>query len=233
MWWQKYLVASLKDILVQYSTLMCGLLIPFLVILIQVSSCTLTVTGYIGQDVTLPCSYDVRANGVLSVCWGHGPVPTSKCSNTILSTDYKNVTFRESPRYQLLSQVMQGDVSLTIIKAQKTDSGTYGCRVEIPGWFNDQKNNVHLTIEEAPVEELDIQSSTQAVTVTVSKCSEIAKIQSATSQVNFSRHGRIAVIFFLTLILILILIFGRKVLMRRTTPQQLNTITAENIYDTL
>ncbi|XP_027865639.1 hepatitis A virus cellular receptor 1 homolog isoform X1 [Xiphophorus couchianus] len=257
MWWQKYMVASLKDMPVQYPTLMCGLLIPFLLILIQVSSCTVTVTGYIGQDVTLPCSYDVQANGVLSFCWGHGKVPRSKCSNTILLSDNGNVTFRESPRYQLLSQVMQGEVSLTIVKAQKTDSGVYGCRVEIPGLFNDQKINVHLTMEEAPMEELDIQSSTDCDTVTVSKGSKIAKIHSATSQfitserkvknemVNFSPHeifkalleaeniGRIAVIFFLTIILILILIIRRKVLMGRTTPQQLNTITAENIYETI
>ncbi|XP_027865640.1 hepatitis A virus cellular receptor 1 homolog isoform X2 [Xiphophorus couchianus] len=227
MWWQKYMVASLKDMPVQYPTLMCGLLIPFLLILIQVSSCTVTVTGYIGQDVTLPCSYDVQANGVLSFCWGHGKVPRSKCSNTILLSDNGNVTFRESPR------------------------------VEIPGLFNDQKINVHLTMEEAPMEELDIQSSTDCDTVTVSKGSKIAKIHSATSQfitserkvknemVNFSPHeifkalleaeniGRIAVIFFLTIILILILIIRRKVLMGRTTPQQLNTITAENIYETI
>uniref|UniRef100_A0A3P9N9F6 Ig-like domain-containing protein n=1 Tax=Poecilia reticulata TaxID=8081 RepID=A0A3P9N9F6_POERE len=109
--------------------------------LFSVSSCTVTVTGYIGQDVTLPCSYDVQANGVVNFCWGHGQVPRSKCSNTVLSSDNGDVTFRESPRYQLLSQVMQGDVSLTIVKAQKTDSGVYGCRVEIPGWFNDQKIN--------------------------------------------------------------------------------------------
>ncbi|XP_043983665.1 hepatitis A virus cellular receptor 2 homolog isoform X5 [Gambusia affinis] len=179
----------------------------------RVSSCTVTVTGYIGQDVTLPCSYDVQANGVLGFCWGHGQVPRSKCSNTILSSDHGDVTFRESPR------------------------------VEIPGLFNDQKINVHLTMEEAPVEELGIQSSTEAVTVTVSEGSKIAKIQSATSQVNFSLHeifkrlleaeniGRIAVIFFLTIILILILIIRRKVLMKRTTPQQLNIIAAENIYE--
>ncbi|XP_043983664.1 T-cell immunoglobulin and mucin domain-containing protein 4-like isoform X4 [Gambusia affinis] len=183
----------------------------------RVSSCTVTVTGYIGQDVTLPCSYDVQANGVLGFCWGHGQVPRSKCSNTILSSDHGDVTFRESPRYQLLSQVMQGDVSLTIVKAQKTDSGVYGCRVEIPGLFNDQKINVHLTMEEAPVEELGIQSSTEAVTVTVSEEAE--------------NIGRIAVIFFLTIILILILIIRRKVLMKRTTPQQLNIIAAENIYE--
>ncbi|XP_023184748.1 hepatitis A virus cellular receptor 1 homolog isoform X1 [Xiphophorus maculatus] len=222
MWWQKYMAASLQDMPVQYPTPMCGLLIPFLLILIQVSSCTVTVTGYIGQDVTLPCSYDVQANGVLSFCWGHGQVPRSKCSNTILLSDNGNVTFRESPRYQLLSQVMQGDVSLTIVKAQKIDSGVYGCRVEIPGWFNDQKINVHLTMEEAPMEELDIQSSTDCDTVTVSK-----------ALLEAENIGRIAVIFFLTIILILILIIRRKVLMGRTTPQKLNTITAENIYETI
>ncbi|KAM4732907.1 T-cell immunoglobulin and mucin domain-containing protein 4-like [Anableps anableps] len=201
---------------IQYPTHMCGLSIPFLLILIQVSSCTIKVTGYIGQDVTLPCTYDAQTNGVLSFCWGRGKVPRSKCTNTILSSDHGNVTFRESPRYQLLSRVMQGDVSLTIRNAQRRDSGVYGCRVEIPGWFNDQKIDIHLIMEEG---------------------SKITKIQSATSQENFKSFleaeniGRIAAIFFLTIILILII--GRKVLMRRTTPQVLSTFTVENIYDTI
>uniref|UniRef100_A0A3B5PS59 Hepatitis A virus cellular receptor 1 homolog n=1 Tax=Xiphophorus maculatus TaxID=8083 RepID=A0A3B5PS59_XIPMA len=146
--------------------------------LFSVSSCTVTVTGYIGQDVTLPCSYDVQANGVLSFCWGHGQVPRSKCSNTILLSDNGNVTFRESPRYQLLSQVMQGDVSLTIVKAQKIDSGVYGCRVEIPGWFNDQKINITLTVNPGTLLTLEM------ATTLLSSTAASTKLREYTSSTN-------------------------------------------------
>ncbi|KAL4601651.1 hypothetical protein GN956_G25692 [Arapaima gigas] len=55
---------------------------------------------------------------------------------------------RLSDRYQLLSGLDRGNVSLTIINVAKEDSGLYGCRIEIPGWFNDQKQHFFLTVEE-------------------------------------------------------------------------------------
>lgn len=72
----------------------------------------------------------------------------SKCSNTILSSKGEAVLFRQSPKYQLLGRVMEGDVSMTIVNAQKIDAGVYGCRVEIPGLLNDIKINIRLTMEE-------------------------------------------------------------------------------------
>ncbi|XP_029917463.1 hepatitis A virus cellular receptor 1 homolog [Myripristis murdjan] len=123
---------------------------------------TSTVRGVFGHNVTLPCRYDTHAHGVLSICWGKGKVPTSKCSNTILSSTDGTVVVQKSQRYQLLGRVAEGDVSLTIVDAQRSDSGVYGCRVEIPGWFNDLKFNTHLVIEEAPVEQRVTQGSTQA-----------------------------------------------------------------------
>lgn len=72
----------------------------------------------------------------------------SKCSNTILSSGDGVVVFRESPRYQLLGRVADGDVSLTILDAQWSDAGVYGCRIEIPGWLNDKKINTELVLEE-------------------------------------------------------------------------------------
>ncbi|TMS17207.1 Down syndrome cell adhesion molecule-like protein [Larimichthys crocea] len=50
-----------------------------------------------------------------------------------------------------------GDVSLTIRQVEKTDSGMYGCRVEIPGWFNDHKHQVTLTVEAAPPDPLSLE----------------------------------------------------------------------------
>lgn len=54
---------------------------------------------------------------------------------------------RLSERYVLRGNLGQGDVSLTILQAVEADSGIYGCRVDIPGWFNDQKQEVTLTVK--------------------------------------------------------------------------------------
>ncbi|KAM6923986.1 cell adhesion molecule DSCAM-like [Xenentodon cancila] len=117
----------------------------------KVSSSTKKVTGLIGHNVTLPCFYEIQTFGVLSFCWGREEVPISKCSNTILSSADGAVFSRESPRYQLLGLESEGDVSLTILDAQRSDTGIYGCRVEIPGWFNDHKVNIRLIMEEGCV----------------------------------------------------------------------------------
>ncbi|XP_064181462.1 T-cell immunoglobulin and mucin domain-containing protein 4-like isoform X3 [Anguilla rostrata] len=105
-----------------------------------------TLIGKTGESVTLPCRYDIIANGPTHMCWGRGEVPWSKCSNTIVSTDGEKVTFSESDRYRLQSGVQEGDVSLTIINVTENDSGIYGCRVKIPGQFNDLKHNIYLNI---------------------------------------------------------------------------------------
>lgn len=118
-----------------------------------VSSSTVKVIGLFGHNVTLPCKYDTQAYGVLEFCWGRGKVPRSKCSNTVLSSHDGAVLFRQSPRYQLMGSVTDGDVSLTILNAQWSDAGVYGCRVEIPGWFNDHWVNTHLVVEEGNAHE--------------------------------------------------------------------------------
>lgn len=115
-----------------------------------VRSSTVTVTGLVGHNVTLPCKYNIQTDGVLSFCWGRDVVPTFKCSNTILSSQDGVVELRQSFRYQLLAETA-GDVSLTILNAQWSDAGVYGCRVEVPGWFNDYKINTHLAMEEGNV----------------------------------------------------------------------------------
>ncbi|XP_049441360.1 T-cell immunoglobulin and mucin domain-containing protein 4-like [Epinephelus fuscoguttatus] len=218
---------------------MRGLCYFFLSILTQVSASTLKVIGFFGHNVTLPCSYDTQTHSVLDFCWGRGMVPMSKCSNTILSSGDGVVVFRESPRYQLLGRVADGDVSLTILDAQWSDAGVYGCRIEIPGWLNDKKINTELVLEEAPVEQLVTQDWTLTTdrrqdTLTTSAPNNVhtsteEKFKAFLQVENISRA---AIIFFLGVIIILVFVYRRRFL-PKTTLQHLNASTAENIYEVL
>lgn len=108
------------------------------------------VRGVVGQNVTLPCKYRVNhQNDITTMCWGRGSCPPSQCSQTILWTDGRRVTERQSSRYWLEGNLAQGDVSLTIVNAAEADGGMYCCKVEIPGWFNDLLNNLEVVIETA------------------------------------------------------------------------------------
>lgn len=113
-----------------------------------VSPSTHRVISLRGENVTLPCTYEPQSDSVLSFCWGRENVPAFKCSKTILSSTDGTVVYRQSARYQLLGRLTDGDISLTILNAQQSDAGVYGCRVEIPGLFNDHKVNMQLVIEE-------------------------------------------------------------------------------------
>ncbi|KFW10518.1 T-cell immunoglobulin and mucin domain-containing protein 4, partial [Fulmarus glacialis] len=109
------------------------------------------VRGVIGQPVLLPCIYQVaRHKDISDMCWGRGPCPNSKCNNKILHTTGNRVTFRKSQRYSLLGYISYGNVSLTIGKVKAEDAGTYCCRIEVPGWFNDIKRNIRLEVTRAP-----------------------------------------------------------------------------------
>ncbi|XP_014850103.1 PREDICTED: hepatitis A virus cellular receptor 1 homolog isoform X2 [Poecilia mexicana] len=126
--------------------------VVLLIALLTVSGCDgRRVVGQTGQNVTLPCNYDIKTNGAVHVCWGRGEIPNSKCYNQLLSTDGHKVETRASSRYQLLGRLDEGDVSLTILSLTEEDAGRYGCRAEIPGWFNDEKHHVDLTVERAPI----------------------------------------------------------------------------------
>ncbi|XP_035760113.1 hepatitis A virus cellular receptor 1 homolog, partial [Neolamprologus brichardi] len=104
------------------------------------------VKGHTGQDVTLPCKYDRKYHGAVEVCWQRGEIPPNKCSNQLISTDGVRVETRAPSRYELLGRLEDGDVSLTIKNLTEGDAGRYGCRVEIPGPFNDEKHHIDLTV---------------------------------------------------------------------------------------
>ncbi|XP_030595447.1 Down syndrome cell adhesion molecule homolog [Archocentrus centrarchus] len=74
------------------------------------------------------------------------PYPAVAVETRVLKTDGTSVLSRLSERYLLMGSLGQGDVSLTIRHAEEGDSGVYGCRVEIPGWFNDHKQHVTLRV---------------------------------------------------------------------------------------
>ncbi|NWV56276.1 HAVR1 protein, partial [Daphoenositta chrysoptera] len=112
----------------------------------------LVVMGEVGQDVTVPCYYRVRdGSGITSMCWGRDRCPNSKCSRPIIWTDGWRVTEQHSSRYQLQGELQEGDVSLTILNAREEDSGIYCCRVELPGWFNDQLINHRVVVTKAGI----------------------------------------------------------------------------------
>lgn len=100
----------------------------------------------VGTDVTLNCNYDIKYYGKLSACWGRGAIPSRGCANEVIKSDGTSVTSRLSERYLLQGDLEEGDVSLTIRRVEEADSGMYGCRVEIPGWFNDHKHQITLTV---------------------------------------------------------------------------------------
>ncbi|NXP51256.1 TIMD4 protein, partial [Heliornis fulica] len=109
------------------------------------------IRGVIGKPVQLPCFYQVAQHkGISDVCWGRGPCPNSKCNNKVLHTTGNRVTFRKSQRYNLQGYISYGDVTLTIGKVKAEDAGTYCCRIEVPGWFNDIKQNMRLEVVRAP-----------------------------------------------------------------------------------
>ncbi|KAM3926223.1 uncharacterized protein RB166_009177 isoform 2-T2 [Leptodactylus fuscus] len=113
--------------------------------------CQKTITGIEGQSIVLPCSYKVRRSSDLTtMCWGRGSCPNSKCNQQLIWTDGRKVTFQSSSRYELKERINQGIVSLTIAEVSLEDAGTYCCRIEHQGWFNDEKINIQLTVERAP-----------------------------------------------------------------------------------
>lgn len=114
-----------------------------------VSECSRSlVNGYVGQNVTLSCSYNLSQSKA-PACWNRGELTLLHCRNQLISSDGHKVVeaTRASSRYQLLGRLDKGDASLTILNLTEADAGQYGCRVEIPGWFNDEKHHFTLVVK--------------------------------------------------------------------------------------
>ncbi|XP_010853574.1 PREDICTED: T-cell immunoglobulin and mucin domain-containing protein 4 [Bison bison bison] len=108
------------------------------------------VRAFLGQPVTLPCTYSSWSPNSNSMCWGRGQCPKSKCNDELLYTDGTKVVSSKSPKYQLRGIIQRGDVSLTIMDTNEGDQNVYCCRIEVPGWFNDVKRNIRLDLRRAP-----------------------------------------------------------------------------------
>lgn len=102
--------------------------------------------AFLGESVTLPCTYASWSQGSNSMCWGKGACPNSRCNEELLHTDGIRVLSRMSTKYELEGLIWRGDVSLTIFNTNKDDEALYCCRIEVPGWFNDVKKNIRLKL---------------------------------------------------------------------------------------
>lgn len=134
--------SELTDVV--FSELLINLFAVFLLFLGCVSADSIITT--VGTDVTLNCNYDIEYYGTLPACWGRGAIPSRGCANEVIKSDGTSITSRLSERYLLQGDLEKGNVSLTIRRVEEADSGMYGCRVEIPGWFNDHKHQIILTV---------------------------------------------------------------------------------------
>ncbi|KAM9451546.1 hepatitis A virus cellular receptor 2 homolog isoform 1-T1 [Clarias gariepinus] len=103
-----------------------------------------------GQNVTLPCKYNLSYLGKCEICWMRGDIPYSGCGNEIIASNGDVVVRQASQRYQLNGELHRGDASLTILSTTQEDAGKYGCRVHVPGLFNDEKVIVNLIIMKEP-----------------------------------------------------------------------------------
>lgn len=98
-----------------------------------------------GSTVILPCHYSVKHHGLSQACWGRN-CGAFWCNDIVIQTDENGVISKVSDRYKLIGDVLSGQMDLGIQKIQKTDSGSYCCRINIDGFFNDKKVTYSLKV---------------------------------------------------------------------------------------
>lgn len=112
--------------------------------------------AFLGQPVTLPCTYPSWSPHSNSMCWGKGQCPNSKCNDELSYTDGTKVVSSKSAKIPTSGSIQRGDVSLTIINTNEMTSEVVLCRIEVPGWFNDVKRNIRLIWEEVSTEAVSV-----------------------------------------------------------------------------
>ncbi|XP_026551925.1 hepatitis A virus cellular receptor 2 [Pseudonaja textilis] len=118
------------------------------------------IQGKVGENITLPCHYSVKNNEFTDTCWGRSCPLLGSCSDKMISINKNLKIDGQLQKYHLMGNVSQGDVSLTIVDITEDDVGTYCCRVEYQGWFNDGKMLFKLLIKEASLHTTPIYFST-------------------------------------------------------------------------
>ncbi|XP_068509273.1 hepatitis A virus cellular receptor 1 homolog isoform X2 [Syngnathus scovelli] len=207
-------------------------------------------SSIVGQNVTLTCKYDIRKHGPVDACWGRGNVPFTGCKDQIVATNGSTVT-QQSSKYKLLGQLKNGDVSLTILNVTKEDAGKYGCRVMVPGLFNDEKHDFQLIIKDAPqtttlktvtyAKSISTPSATKTPNQTVQMTSSEG-LQTSSSSISFKTERDVpawgvatGVLFGLILLgaAIIIIIISRRKQRRNKIHQQHPSVHSVHFSSTL
>ncbi|CAJ1063181.1 hepatitis A virus cellular receptor 1 homolog isoform X2 [Xyrichtys novacula] len=218
--------------------------IALLLVLLTVSpsSSSTSVSGEVGQSVTLPCSYDRQKHGALTVCWGRGDIPNSGCNNQLISTDGNTVT-QTSSRFLFLGRLDEGDVSLTILNLTESDSGRYGCRVHILGWFNDDKHHFDLTVlaaqttsdttrpRETTTESAHTHSAGQLTSMEKALTSSSSDVKAVTDQEQQGGTETVVLVLVLSSLLALVTAVVVVILMRRW--RRLNKMPQQQVSGTV
>ncbi|XP_053542349.1 uncharacterized protein LOC128635138 isoform X2 [Ictalurus punctatus] len=104
---------------------------------LTVKGCKLTVTGYVGQSVLLPCSCSELQAKPHTFRWVY-----------IKGSDRKEIfpkdeTNRYTDRVQIFNDHLPGNLSLLISHLTVEDGGKYRCKIT-----NTSDTNIHLTVKE-------------------------------------------------------------------------------------